>query len=224
MSFTTSLILSLALIFAEENPRNLLVNSPYFLVQNTEKDLLSTGLEKALKGDLLGAIADFDEVIRQNPNSVEAYNNRGNIYTFLSEFDRAQADYNRAIELDPNYAESYNNRGTLKDQMGDILGAIEDYNRALRLNPDYPKAYYNRGIAHRHQGQLKKALDDYNDAIRLNPSYAKAYYNRGGILFELKNYPEALLNFQKAAQLFQEEGSLREWENTQKIIKKIQSP
>jgi Flp pilus assembly protein TadD len=39
-----------------------------------------------------------------------AFNNRGNIYTKLKQFEKAIQDYNQAIELDPEYTHAFNNR------------------------------------------------------------------------------------------------------------------
>ena len=44
----------------------------------------------------------LDEVIELNPNYALAYNNRGNAYQGLKQYERAIQDYSEAIELNPN--------------------------------------------------------------------------------------------------------------------------
>jgi tetratricopeptide (TPR) repeat protein len=51
-----------------------------------------------------GALADYFEVIRLDPNNRAAWFQRGSTYANLKQWDNAVADYSKAIELDPNNA------------------------------------------------------------------------------------------------------------------------
>ena len=53
---------------------------------------------------------DYDKAIELDPNDAEAYNNRGNSYRDLGQYQRAIEDYDKAIELDPNDAEAPTHR------------------------------------------------------------------------------------------------------------------
>ena len=105
------------------------------------------GAAKIEKGDLDGAIADYNRAIELNPKDARAYYNRGIAKRAKGDLDGAIADFSRAIELDPKYAIAYNNRGIAKDDKGDLDGAIADYNRAIELDPKLAIAYNNRGNA-----------------------------------------------------------------------------
>ena len=48
------------------------------------------------------AIADEDHIIQSDPNYVALYQNRGNAYSSLNDYQQAIADYDRIIELDPD--------------------------------------------------------------------------------------------------------------------------
>ena len=108
----------------------------------------SSASRKYNSGDYRGALADYNRAIRFNPNSANAYYNRGLIKaTKLQDERGALADYNRAIQLKPNYDAAYNNRGNLKvDKLQDYQGGLADYNRAIQLKPRNADAYYNRGV------------------------------------------------------------------------------
>lgn len=81
------------------------------------------------------AIADFSEVINNNPEDSEAYYNRG-LAKYGKEDDKgALADYNMAIRLNPNYANAYYGRGSAKYQLGNYEGAIADWNKSIELEP-----------------------------------------------------------------------------------------
>ena len=94
------------------------------------------------------AIADYDEVIRLNPNAsfiASAFNNRGGAYDSKGDYDRAIADFNEALRFDHNYAFAFNNRGLAYARKGDYDRAMADYNEAIRLNAKFALAFCNRG-------------------------------------------------------------------------------
>ena len=68
-------------------------NSNYALPYNNR------GIIKRNKGDVAGAIADFDRAITLNPKYANAYRNRGVAKQKKGDNDGAIADFNRAIKL-----------------------------------------------------------------------------------------------------------------------------
>jgi tetratricopeptide (TPR) repeat protein len=125
------------------------------------------GFAKQKKGDLDGAMADYNQAVKLNPKDASAYNNRGNVKFTKGDLNGAMADYNLAIKSNPKYAAAYNNLGNVKLRKGDPNGALADLNQAIDLNPQYGLAYRNRGNAKRKKGDLDGAIADFNLAIKL---------------------------------------------------------
>ncbi|MDP7085880.1 MAG: tetratricopeptide repeat protein [Dehalococcoidia bacterium] len=75
--------------------------------------------------------------IRLDPDDALAYNNRGNAYYYLGEYQRAIQDYDKAIQLDPDYRMAYFNRGNAYDDLGQYQRAIQDYDKACSLDSKY---------------------------------------------------------------------------------------
>ncbi|OBQ33400.1 MAG: hypothetical protein AN487_20465, partial [Anabaena sp. CRKS33] len=159
------------------------------------------GLVRAELGDKPGAIDDYNQAIKINPNDAQAYNNRGNVRDDLGDKPGAIDDYNLAIKINPNLAQAYNNRGIVRNELGDKPGAIDDYNQAIKINPNYAKAYNNRGIVRNELGDKQGAIDDYNQAIKINPNYAQAYNNRGIVRNELGDKQGAIDDYNLAIKI-----------------------
>ena len=159
------------------------------------------GLVKESKGNLNGAMIDYNHAIELNPKDALAYFNRGNAKIRKGELEEAMTDYNRAIELNPQYTQAYYNRGNAKRDKGDLDGAIADYNHAIELEPQSAKAYYNRGNVARMKGALDGAIADYNRAIELNPQDADAYYNRGLATKDKGDLDGAIADYNRAIEL-----------------------
>ena len=138
-------------------------------LKSAEKiELVDRGIEKAKKGDLDGALADFNLAIKLSPNNAVAYYNRAHAKRLKKDAAGALADCTRAIELDPKFGEAYFERGTLKGRSKDVDGAIADFTRAIELKPDHAYAYYNRGIARKAKGDKAGADADFKSAAAAN--------------------------------------------------------
>ena len=133
------------------------------------EDLVNRGIQKAKKGDLDGAIADFDRAIELNPKDDAPYYNRAQAKRLKKDAAGAIVDYTRAIELGSQNPAAYNNRGNARAENNDWDGAIADYTRAIELKPDYARAYYNRAVAKKANGDAAGAAADFKHAQELDP-------------------------------------------------------
>ncbi|MEG3848127.1 tetratricopeptide repeat-containing serine protease family protein [Microcoleus sp. herbarium19] len=159
------------------------------------------GLTRFDKGDLSGAVADFNQAIQTQSNYVEAYFYRALAYFDLRQMPKSIADYSKAIALNASYVDAYYNRGLVLSALGDKPGAIADYTQVIRLDRNFAAAYNNRGLALSDLGDQKGAIDDFNQALQINPGRANTYFNRGLALFRINNDRSALADYTQAIQL-----------------------
>ncbi|MDB9539883.1 tetratricopeptide repeat protein [Anabaenopsis arnoldii] len=122
------------------------------------------------------------------------------------DYHQAIIDCNQVINLAPDNREAYLLRGLAHYRQGDDPAAIADYNRAIALEPVDFRAYYNRGLARTGEGKYSQAIADYNLALTQIPSstsllLAEIYNDRGLAYLLLQNYPAAILDFNRAIRL-----------------------
>ncbi|MFM7888674.1 MAG: tetratricopeptide repeat protein [Pseudanabaena sp.] len=187
------------------------------------KSLLNSGNDKVAKKDYKGAIADWSDSIRLNPE----------YFLYYQSYDIAQkekagdpvvADYNQAISRKLDDAKAYCDRGLVKYTLGDRQGALEDWNEAIRLKPDFSLAYFNRGVVRYVSGNMKDAIADYDKAIKIDRNWggrgiAAAYYNRGIAKSILKDKQGEKADLQKAAELFKQQGDNKHYNMAIKAFK-----
>ncbi|MEG4574137.1 tetratricopeptide repeat-containing serine protease family protein [Microcoleus sp. N3A4] len=159
------------------------------------------GLTRFDRGDLSGAVADFNQAIQTQSDYSEAYFYRALAYFDLRQMPKSIADYSKAIALNAGYVDAYYNRGLVLSAMGDKPGAIADYTQVIRLDRNFAAAYNNRGLALSDLGDQKGAIDDFNQALQINPGRANTYFNRGLALFRINNDRSALADYTQAIQL-----------------------
>lgn len=153
------------------------------------------------RGDFEGAIADYNEAIRLEPEDAQAYNNRGNSWKTLKQYNKAIADFTEAIRLEPRRAAAYVNRGVAWGEMKEYDKAITDLSIALRFDHDDALVFGLRGQAWAEKRLYDKAITDFSAAIRLDPNMAELFAYRGKLWGVKHEYDKAIADFSTAIRL-----------------------
>jgi tetratricopeptide (TPR) repeat protein len=88
------------------------------------------------------AVADFTEVIKLNPDMMQARIMRGMAYGQMGLSHAAIAEFTHVIDADPKNAFAYYARGREYWQMRDYDKAKEDYGKAVDLDPQWKDYFY----------------------------------------------------------------------------------
>ena len=141
-----------------------------------------------------------------DPNRVEAYKMRGDVYAargnaYDSEREREKAlnDYNQAIKIDPGYTAAYVNRSKIYAKFGDYDKAIADCNRVIDMDPSV--GYVARSLVYSNFNERAKAIADCDKAIELDPKNADAYIRRGINWMISNNFKRSLADMERAIEL-----------------------
>jgi CHAT domain-containing protein/tetratricopeptide (TPR) repeat protein len=156
------------------------------------------GISYALAGDREKALADFDEAIRTDPASVNAYSNRGIVYGETGEVDRAIADFTTAIGLDPRNLQARIGRGNLLSQKNDHVGAAGDFEVALRSDRHNRNLIvkYNAERAAVASGQQGGSATQTDMPSVPSTEYFNAFYARVETLRQQGKYEDAVHAFE----------------------------
>ena len=154
-------------------------NSLAFTDPQSAADLSARGFAKQQKGDLDGALADYNQAIQLDPHNVEVLSRRALTERDKGNWDGALADFNNVLAIAPDNADAYSNRGYVKQTKGDLDGALADYTEALSLKPTSAEAFYNVGLIKVRRGDIDGGMEAFSKAIDLNPKLARAYFSRG---------------------------------------------
>jgi tetratricopeptide (TPR) repeat protein len=153
------------------------------------------------KGQLDGAIEQYQKALEINPNYAEARNNLGVTFAKQGQADAAIAQYQKALEMAPDYDQAHNNLGDALLQKRQVDEAIAQLQKALEINPNYAEAHYNLGNALLQKGQDDNAITEYEKALKINPNYADAHMNLGNVLFQKGQVDQAIARYQKALEI-----------------------
>lgn len=151
--------------------------------------------------DYRQAIAMLNCLIRCHPNSAADYSNRGLVYFWSGQPDRALKDLNQAIELNPELAGAYNNRANYYVAQGAPEIALQDYERAIDLDPFHTQARINRAITLRELGYYAEALEALDETLVFHQLTGETYAERGRTYHLIGEWNAAIADYQQALHL-----------------------
>jgi tetratricopeptide (TPR) repeat protein len=115
------------------------------------------------------ALAQFDKVLADAPDSVDALFCRGTALQSLERLDEAIEAYKVALDRDPHHVEAAYNFGiTLRDAAKPEI-ALKALRKTILLKPDHAEAYEALAPVMEDLGWREDALDIYKRAIELQP-------------------------------------------------------
>lgn len=147
----------------------------------TSPGLLQQAQTAQKQGHYPKAVSLWQQVVKQNPKSAEAYYNLGVCLHHEFQLLAAIAAYQNATRLNPKYDDAYINLGLALIEVNQYDAAIAALQKVLTL-PDRPGspasthtlAHYNLAIIFRRQGKRSDALREVQQTLKLNPKFIPA--------------------------------------------------
>ncbi|MBW2609800.1 MAG: tetratricopeptide repeat protein [Deltaproteobacteria bacterium] len=142
----------------------------------------------------------LNNLIKLDKENADAFYNRGWLYEYKGDLQKAEQDYTKAVEINKRHVDAYYNRGLVYIKMKKFEQAIKDFSEAIKLKPKSIDAYCNRGNSNLQLNKTDLALKDYDAALKIDPEDADVYYNRAVVYLAKGDEAKAKADFQKAAQ------------------------
>jgi len=86
------------------------------------------------------AIEKLDAIIAYKPEFAEAWNKRGDAYSYMGELDQALADYQQTLRLNPYHFGAMQSCGEIWLERSNARRSAEYFRRALDVNPNLLEA------------------------------------------------------------------------------------
>jgi len=145
----------------------------------------------AALGRYQDAIADYADVIAEDPNYPEYHFDLGNLLRKLGRDDEALAEYETAMRLSPPFPELYYNRADVRAARGDWAGAVADFRYVLEIDPEYGDAYVNLAGLLADLGEAEEAGQVVDDGLAAAPGNPHLYCLRGRLNLEAGHTEQA---------------------------------
>ena len=135
--------------------------------------LYKEGEQAYRSGAYAKACGIFTEVLRNDPENLNAYLHRGFCFTLQREYVKAIADFSAVIDRKGDHLWAYTSRGSAYAKLNKHDLAMRDFDRVLALDPKNEEAYNNRGWSKKALGDLKGACTDWKTSRRMGNAESK---------------------------------------------------
>ena len=163
-------------------------------------------IARALQGNNQAALESLEAVLKLNPEFVDAYFNRGEIYFRSNQFELAIQDQGKVIEMKAEDSAAYSARAHSLYAMGKSEEALADYTKAMEFAPNSAEAATEYADTCQALGKWKQAATAYQRAMQLDSQNVRTLQNAAWMMATCpdefyRNGETALETVQKAVQL-----------------------
>jgi tetratricopeptide (TPR) repeat protein len=166
---------------------------------------LDRAYEYSCRGEYSSAIAEYDEVLRRDPENAFALYQRGYCHSVSRDFHRALVDFLRALRVRPDLVNEYSR------YICNVVREVDldaDAESLLHMYPQFSVSIYC-GRAERYQAtvQFDQAILALNEALRccetstVNLGRAYLFYWRGNCQLEKGDFAAAIADYDAALAL-----------------------
>ena len=161
---------------------------------------LSTGADRATKGDYAGAVREFKRAIGLDSspaNAVTAYNLLATSYIQMGRTEDAIKAYKSSISMSPTDDTAHRNLGNIYFSQGRYNEAETEYNIAVKNGPTTSMNRFSLGQVYLATGRTQQAETTFKSVIKMDPSQYGGYYALGQTYAKEGRQQEAVSEFQR---------------------------
>jgi tetratricopeptide (TPR) repeat protein len=146
------------------------------------------------------AINHFNNALKRDVHSPDAYLYKGFVYKEMGNMDKAISNLTTATEQDPTWDAPYELLGQIyAEQKNDLC--LKFFDNAAKANNKNSTALNQKAFYLKEIGKVKEAEEIYQNLVSQFPQNGDAIYNLGVINYDLKQYEKALKQLQICIQV-----------------------
>lgn len=157
-------------------------------------------LEKALelfkKKEWAKAIDAFSQILEEETDNAELYNNLALCYHYTGEQEQAEKFFLKSLSLNPQLPEVYINLADLYFKQKNFADAVGLLQTATCELPENLVLKHFLARVFMEDAQLDLAIDELDKILEEQPENYDAYYDLARVYFELGDYHLAIENFE----------------------------
>jgi len=130
---------------------------------------LNLGLALEQKGDMKGALAEYQETLRLDPSYPGLHNHLGIVFAKLGRHAESLAEFRGESDRHPDNAYLHNAVGSELAALGEFDAALEEFAKAKQLDPKYSAPYLETAKALYQLGRDAEGVPELQTAAALDP-------------------------------------------------------
>ncbi|RUS76517.1 hypothetical protein EGW08_015710 [Elysia chlorotica] len=166
------------------------------------------GLTLYYRGKVRNAVEVFKEVLKENPDNLEASLSLAQGFKELGNLRAAALRFNQTIQAYPDQAMVYKLRGNMLFDSGDLKSALLDFSKCLQLDAINANCLYMSSVSKISLGRFYSGIKDATKVMVTNsprmkasPDFIKAHYLREYARYTHTHLDSPILSMQLEADL-----------------------
>jgi tetratricopeptide (TPR) repeat protein len=147
------------------------------------------------------AIELLENIVRKNPNFVEAWMLLGSVYRALGQTSKVIEVCKKSLDYSPNDPRIWVNLGINYVENNQYEQAFEPLKKALSLDSANPSAWYSLGMALLAKKECDQAIEAFQKTVKLDPNRVNAWIVLASTLDDTKQFTQAIAAYKKALEL-----------------------
>ena len=172
---------------------------PSVLDQQVET-LFTQGSSAYVEGDLLGAIAAYNQALAIKPDNHEVLYEKGRVLADIGRREEAVKIYRKSLDIQKT-SSALSSLGVCLNNLGRYEEAIDCADGALKLNPKEAHALYIEGFALNRLGKYVEAIEACDEALTFDANNCLVLSEKGDALAYLGRHEEAISIFDRILSL-----------------------